>query len=370
MTQGDSKKNSYDFTLLITVLILVTIGIIMIFSSSQYYSFYNFNKDSYHFLKKHLAWVVIGLAALVVMMNVNYKRYKKLAFPGYIVSVILLIVVLTPLGMKINNAQRWIRLAGITIMPGEIAKIAAIVFVAASLSNRTSKLKYFFKGVLPYLLVIAIYMGLILLQPNLSTAMTIALIVMAMLFVAGMRWLHLFGLAGLGVGMVGVLIAIAPYRKARLTTFLDPFKDPRGNGYQVIQSLYALGSGGLSGVGLGRSVQNKLYLPEPQNDFIFATIGEELGFIGCFTVMILFLFLIWRCIKVCIGTKDQFGCYLATGITAMIAIQVMINIAVATSSMPVTGIPLPFISYGGNSVVLLLGSVGIMLNISKQANRQ
>lgn len=364
--EDSTRKNSYDFTLLITVLILVCIGIIMIFSSSQYYSFYNFNNDSYYFLKKHLGWVAIGLVTMVVTMNINYRRYKKLAFPGYLVSIILLILVLTPLGVNINAAQRWIRVAHVTIMPGEISKLAAILFVSASLSNRTEELKYFVKGVAPYLVVIGIYVGLILLQPNLSTAMTIALIIMAILFVAGLKITHMIGLGGLGLGMVGLLIAIEPYRALRFTTFLDPFKDPRGSGYQVIQSLYALGSGGLSGVGLGRSVQNKLYLPEPQNDFIFATIGEELGFIGCLTVMLLFLFLIWRCIKVCIGAKDRFGCYLATGITAMLSIQVMINIAVATSSMPVTGIPLPFISYGGNSIVILLAAMGMLLNVSKQ----
>jgi len=359
------QRKTFDFTLMISVLILVVIGIIMVFSSSQYYSFYNFNQDSYHFLKKNLIWALVGLFAMIFTMNFNYKRYKRLAFPAYILSIILLILVLTPLGMEINGAKRWIRVAGISIMPSEVTKICSIIFVAHSLSRKAKDINSFFKGVLPYLLIIGLYVGLIILQPNLSTAITIALIIMSMLFVAGMRWIHVVLLGASGIGAIGVLIMIAPYRMKRFTAFLDPFKYPKDIGYQVIQSLFALGSGGLFGVGLGRSVQNKLYIPEPQNDFIFATLGEELGFIGCVTVMLLFLFLIWRGIRIAIHAPDLFSCLVATGITAMIAIQVMINIAVATSSMPVTGIPLPFISFGGNSLAIFMGAIGILLNISR-----
>ncbi len=360
-----TQKKSFDFTLMVAVLILVIIGIIMVFSSSQYYSFYNFNQDSYRFLKKNLIWALIGMFAMIFTMNFNYNRYRKLAFPAYILSIVLLILVLTPLGINLNGAQRWIGVGEITIMPSEIAKICAIIFVAYSLSRRSKYIQDFFKGIFPYLLIIVLYVGLIILQPNLSTAVTIALIIMSMLFVTGMRWLHVILLGISGVGAVGVMILMAPYRMLRLTAFIDPFKYPKDIGYQAIQSLFALGSGGLFGVGLGRSVQNKLYIPEPQNDFIFATIGEELGFVGCVTVMMLFLFLIWRGIRIAIYAPDLFSCLLATGITSMIAIQVIINIAVATSSMPVTGIPLPFISFGGNSLAIFMGAIGILLNISR-----
>lgn len=359
-----AQKKSIDFTLMISVLILVIIGIIMVFSSSQYYSFYNFDQDSYHFLKKNLIWALVGIFAMIFTMNFNYKRYRKLAFPAYVLSLVLLVLVLTPLGIDINGAKRWLWI-GVSVMPSEVTKICSIIFVSYSLSKRSKDIESFFKGVLPYLLIIGLYVGLIILQPNLSTAITIALIIMSMLFVCGMRWLHVLLMGASGVGAVGVLIMIAPYRMKRFTAFLDPFKYPKDIGYQVIQSLYALGSGGLFGVGLGRSVQNKLYIPEPQNDFIFATIGEELGFIGCVTVMLLFLFLIWRGIRIAIHAPDLFSCLMATGITAMIAIQVMINIAVATSSMPVTGIPLPFISFGGNSLAIFMAAIGILLNISK-----
>ncbi|MCT4563787.1 MAG: putative lipid II flippase FtsW [Maledivibacter sp.] len=364
-----TKKKSFDFTLMITVFILVIIGIIMVFSSSQYYSFYN-KQDSYHFLKKNLLWAVVGIFAMIFTMNFNYKRYKKLAFPLYLLSLVLLVLVLTPLGININGAKRWLGVGDITIMPSEVTKICAIIFVSNSLTRKVKDIDKFFKGVFPYLIVIGVYVGLIILQPNLSTAMTISLIIMSLLFVAGMRWLHVVLLGATGVGMVGILIMIAPYRMLRFTAFLDPFKYRKDIGYQVIQSLFALGSGGLFGVGLGRSVQNKLYIPEPQNDFIFATIGEELGFIGCVTVMLLFLFLIWRGIRIAIHAPDLFSSLMATGITAMIAIQVIINIAVATSSMPVTGIPLPFISFGGNSLAIFMAAIGILLNISKYTENE
>ncbi|MDK2918224.1 MAG: cell division protein FtsW [Candidatus Petromonas sp.] len=360
-----TRNNSYDFTLMICVLLLVVIGIIMVFSSSFYYSYNNFNKDSFYFLKRNLMWALIGLGAMLFTMHFNYLKYKKLAFPAFLTSIFLLILVLTPLGISINGAKRWLGVGSITFMPGEISKICAILFVANSLSKKATDIKNFFRGIFPYLMIIALYFGLIILQPNLSTAGTIALIIMAMLFVAGMKWFHLFFLGFSGIGLLIVMVILEPYRMKRITGFLDPFKDPQGTGYQVIQSLLALGSGGLFGVGLGRSIQNKLYIPEPQNDFIFATIGEELGFVGCITVMLLFLFLIWRGIRIAIHAPDLFGCLLATGITSMIAIQVMINIAVATSSMPVTGVPLPFISFGGNSLVIFMAATGILLNISR-----
>lgn len=362
-----TRKNTIDFSLMVTAFILVVIGIIMVFSSSAYYSLNNF-QDSFYFLKKNLMWAFLGTGAMFFTMNFNYKRLKKYAFPAFVLSIILLILVLTPLGISINGARRWLGVGSITFMPGEISKICAILFVANSLSNNISNIKSFSKGILPYLIIIGLYFGLIILQPNLSTAGTISLIIIAMLFVAGMRWAHMVLLGSTGVGLLVVMILLAPYRMKRVTGFLDPFADPKGTGYQVIQSLLALGSGGLFGVGLGKSIQNKLYIPEPQNDFIFATIGEELGFIGCVTVILLFLFLIWRGIRIAINAPDLFGCLVATGITSMIAIQVMINIAVATSSMPVTGVPLPFISFGGNALVIFMAAIGILLNISKYAN--
>ncbi|MBB6217006.1 cell division protein FtsW [Anaerosolibacter carboniphilus] len=362
-----TKRKPSDFTLMITVLILVVIGIIMVFSASYAYAYFRLG-DGYHFLKRDLLWAVVGLCGMLATMNFDYWRYKKIAPLGFILSLVLLILVLTPLGIEYNGAKRWLGVGGFTVMPSEIAKICSIFFVAASLSNRPEKIKNFLKGVVPYLGIIGLYFGLIILQPNLSTAVTISAIIVSMMFVTGMRWGHLAFMGGGGVGLLVVMILAEPYRMRRLTGFLDPFADARDTGYQVIQSLLALGSGGLFGVGLGKSIQKYLYIPEPQNDFIFAIIGEELGFIGCVAVIILYLLLIWRGVRIAINAPDLFSCLIATGITAMVAVQVIINIAVATSSMPVTGIPLPFISWGGTSLAIFMTAIGVMLNISRYAN--
>ena len=362
-----SKKKSADFTLMLTTLVLVVIGIIMVFSSSHYYALSKWN-DSYHFLKRELIWASVGLFGMLTAMNFDYWKYKKLSLLAYIISIVLLILVLTPLGIELNYAKRWLGVGGFTIMPGEIAKVCSILFVASWLSKKPEKIKSFSKGVMPCLLIIGIYFALIILQPNLSTAVTITMIIGTMMFVAGMRWSHLSIMGISGVALIAAMIALAPYRMKRLTGFLDPFADPQGDGYQVIQSLLALGTGGLFGVGLGKSIQKYLYLPEPQNDFIFAIIGEELGFLGCVAIIVLYLLLIWRGVRIAINAPDLFSCLMASGITAMVAVQVVINIAVATSSMPVTGIALPFISWGGNSLAIFMTVIGVLLNISRYTN--
>lgn len=361
-----SEKKSSDFTLIFIVTLLVIFGIIMVFSSSYYYALAK-NGDAYYFLKRDLIWALAGFAAMFIASMVSYKIYKKIAPILFVISIILLLLVFSPLGVEINYARRWIGVGTITIMPGEIAKICVIIFCAWFLSQKPERIKSFFKGVLPLLLVIVLYFGLIIKQPNLSTAVTVSAIVVIMMFAAGMKFFHLFGLFIVGVLGIAAMIIAEPYRMKRLTSFLDPFADPMGSGYQVIQSLLALGSGGLFGVGLGRSIQKTLYLPEPQNDFIFAIIGEEIGFIGCVAVIVCFMLLIWRGIHIAINAPDLFGSLLAVGITGMIAVHVVINIAVATSSMPPTGIVLPFISWGGNSLLIFMGSMGILLNISKHS---
>jgi len=312
----------------------------------------------------------MGGAAMFVCTFVDYKVYAKFAPVLVIISIILLVMVFTPLGYSSGGATRWIKV-GITIMPGEIAKICAIIFVAWFLSKDPQRIRSFTRGVLPLMVLLVAYFALIILQPNLSTAITIAAIIVGIMFVAG---LNLFYFAGIGVaGAFGVVALIFTdedgYRLKRITSFLDPFQDPLGDGYQVIQSLLALGSGGLFGVGLGKSIQKTLYLPEPQNDFILAIIGEELGFIGCLILIVVYIVLIWRCCHIAMNAPDMFGTLLASGITIMIAVQVVLNIAVVTSSMPPTGITLPFISYGGNALLLFMSSAGIMLNISRHSAR-
>jgi cell division protein FtsW len=338
-----TRMKSGDFVLTIIVLGLVVFGIIMVFSSSYYYAI-NDSGDPYYFLKRDIMWAGIGLVLMIFCALFDYRIYAKFAPAILAISLVLLGLLFTPLGVTRNYATRWIGVGEFTIMPGEVAKIAAIIFVSWYLSRDPKTIRSFTKGILPMLLLIIVYFVLIILQPNLSTAITISGIIIGIMFVAG---LHLAYLAvTLGLGTVGITALILTdeggYRLKRLTSFLDPFQDPLGDGYQVIQSLLALGSGGIFGVGLGKSIQKTLYLPEPQNDFIFAIIGEELGFVGVLILIACYIVVIWRGIHIALNAADLFGTLLASGITIMLAIQVVLNIAVVTSSMPPTGITLPF----------------------------
>jgi cell division protein FtsW len=356
-----------DFVLAILVVVLVLFGVIMVFSAS-YYSSINTNGSPYGYLKSHVMWVVIGGAAMMLTAIIDYHLYWRLAKPLMWISMILLLLLFTPLGITRNNATRWLGMESfpITIMPGEIAKICAILFVAWYLSKHPDHIRSLKDGVLPMLLLAGAYFFLIYKQPNLSTALTVVAIIVGMLFIAGMNIFYLGALAGVGgVGLVMLVLSKGGEHLNRLTSFIDPFKDKMGDGYQVVQSLLALGSGGLFGVGLGRSIQKTLYLPEPQNDFIYSIIGEELGFVGGLLLLSCYIILIWRSYRISIHAPDRFGMLIAAGIATMLSVQVILNIAVVTSSMPPTGITLPFISYGGNALLLLMGSYGILLNISR-----
>ncbi len=360
------KLKSGDFWLMLFTLMLVLFGLIMVFSAS-YYSSISQDGNPYGYLVRHGAWIVFGLVAMAFGALFDYRKYKKWALPILIVSVILLVLVLTPLGQTTNGATRWIKVGPVTLMPGEIAKIAAIIFVAWFLSEDASRIKSLKRGILPLLGIIAVYGALIVKQPNLSTAITVCGIIIAMMLVAGLKWRYVATAGGIGVvGILSIVIFMKDtYWYNRLTSFTDPFQDALGDGYQAVQSLLALGSGGLFGVGLGKSVQKNLYLPEPQNDFILAIIGEELGYIGVLLLIALYCLFIWRGIHIALNAPDQFGLLLASGIVLMVAIQVILNIAVVTSSMPPTGINLPFISYGGNALLIFMFSAGVLLNISR-----
>jgi cell division protein FtsW len=361
------KAGPVDVTLALTVIFLLTIGIIMVFSSSYYESFYRHN-DYYFFIKKQAMWGVLGIFAMMFFMNFPYWNLSKLSKLIIAVAVILLIAVLTPLGIVRNGAQRWLGLGFIDIQPSEFAKLAMIIFLADVLSKMKDKIKHFFTGLIPVLALTGIVCLLILLEPDLSTAVSIAGTAFIMIFAAGAQMLHLSLLTMGGLGLGIVLVLSEEYRMKRITSFIDPWQDKLGTGYQIIQSLYALGAGGPFGVGIGNSLQKNFYIPEPQNDFIFAILGEELGFLGGMTVIILFLLLVWRGIRIAISAPDLFSSFLAVGITGIIAVQVIINIAVVTSSMPVTGMPLPFISYGGTALLVMMAGVGILLNISRYTN--
>ncbi len=369
-SQVKSKSTKpFDFLIFMTVMILLALGSIMVFSAGAPHAYNYMKGDTYHFLKKQLIFVPLGLFAMFVMMNFDYRKLGKLSPIIMLVNLALLSVVwIDGIGATRNGATRWFSFGGFDFQPSELSKLAIILFFSYSLSKRKDTLKYFFKGLVPYLIIIAIHALLLFLQPHMSAMIIIGMVSCIILFCAGAKILH-FVLMGIPAVAAGVaLIALSGYRKVRVIAFLDPWKYPSKEGYQAIQSLYAIGSGGLFGRGLGNSLQKFLYIPEPYNDFILAILAEELGFIGVVTVLILFLILIWRGVKVAMNAPDAFGTLVAIGITSLIAVQVVINVAVVTSSMPITGMPLPFFSYGGSSLVFLLTNVGILLNISKHAN--
>ena len=360
------ELRSGDFLLMIFTAALVIFGIIMVFSASYYYSISQ-DGTAYSYLRRQILWVIAGVIAMVFGAAFDYRKYRKLAIPLLIAGVVLLALIFTPLGHTANNATRWLKVGPITFMPGEFAKLFVIIFTAWFLSEKPDRIKSVTRGILPMVGIAAVYGVLIVKQPNLSTAITVCGIIIAMMLVAGMKWRYVFGAAGLGAaGIMSIVLFMKDsYWYQRMTSFLDPFQDALGEGYQAVQSLLALGSGGLFGVGLGKSVQKNLYLPEPQNDFILAIIGEELGFVGIILLLALYCCFLWRGVHVAINAPDQFGLLLASGIVLMVGIQVILNIAVVTSSMPPTGINLPFISYGGNALLMFMFSAGVLLNISR-----
>ncbi|WP_459481857.1 stage V sporulation protein E [Clostridium saccharoperbutylacetonicum] len=358
------KMGEIDYGIFYSVALLLTIGIVMVYSASSYYAMY-IDHDSMAYLKKQLISAVVGVIAMAVAMSFDYHKIKKYTVPIMIGCVPLLLAVF--LFADTKGAQRWIKIGGFSLQPSEIAKYVVVIFLAMSLELKGEGVKKFTTGIVPYLTVSGFYAALVLSQKNLSIASVIMIVTFIVLFAAGGKLKHLFGIvAPVLVAAVAFFAISADYRRARLLNFINPWNDAAGNGYQLIQSFYALGAGGITGLGLGQSRQKTLYMPEPHNDFIFSIIGEELGLIGCICIITLFVIFIWRGINVAMKARDTYGTLLAVGITSVIAVQSLINIAVVTGSMPVTGVPLPFISYGGSALVINMAAVGVLLNISRQ----
>ncbi len=373
-------NNKMDYVLVITVLILVSLGVVMVLSASAP-SALSKTGSSYTYFIKQFGFAVFGIIAMLFVSKIDYRFYKKYYWGVYVVSVLVLLLVLVPhLGKEVNGALRWIEIKGLgQFQPSEITKIGLIIFYAGYLSDHKSELKDFWRGFFKPLIFLAIPVAILYrIQNHLSVSLVISVITFVMMLMAGVRVLHFVwaGLAG-GAGLTllllkgkidqikGVAGTSDSFRLDRIKVFFDPWSDATGTGYQMIQSLYAIGSGGLFGVGLGNSKQKYLYIPEPQNDFIFAIIAEELGFIGCIAIIALFAVFVWRGIVIAMKAPDMFGSLIAVGITTLVAIQAIINIAVVTASIPTTGMALPFFSYGGTALVILLSSVGILLNISR-----
>ena len=357
-------RSAPDFVLIFATLFLLGIGIVMVYSASAIVAQKPPFSDPYFFAKRQLIFALLGITAMYITMNIDYWVWKQWAKTGYYASIALLVIVLL-VGIEVNGSKSWLGFGAFGIQPGEFAKLGVVVFLARWLSDNQKQIVTFRQGLLPALAIPLVCFALIMLQPDLGTGTVLMGTSLVMIFASGARISHFVGLGLAGIAGFAGLILSAPYRIKRITSFLDPWSDPLDTGYQIIQSLYAIGPGGLLGLGLGQSRQKHLYLPEPYNDFIFSIVAEELGFIGGSLVLLLFLLLLWRGMRTAITAPDLFGSLLALGIIGMVAIQVIINIGVVTGMFPVTGITLPFLSYGGSSLTLMLTGMGVLLNISR-----
>ena len=363
---GRSKRTFPDVCIMLAVIALVVFGCVMVWSASSYSAELSYGSGTF-FLKKQIVGAVIGGVAMICMYFFPYEKLKKLKIIGIVISVALLLAVFLPgIGVENYGARRWINLGVTTIQPSEIAKIAFIIFAASYLSEKTTKVKNF-KHILPVIAVGGLLCVLIIMEPNMSITMCMGILLVAMLFVGGTSFKHFLWLLIPALLLVPALIIMEPYRLRRLVAFLDPWASAKGEGFQLVQSLYSIASGGWFGVGIGNSRQKYLFLPFAESDFIFSIIAEETGFVGCLLLLAVFVILIVRILSIAKRAKDRFGCYLATGIACMIAVQVLLNVAVVTGSIPPTGLPLPFISAGSTSLLVFMSAIGVVLNVDKQS---
>ena len=355
----------FDLLLFITIITISLFGIIMIYSASYIWAEYKFN-DPFKFVKHQGLFFIIGIIMMLITSKIPYKVYFEKANTLLLISIILLILVIIPgIGTVRNGSRSWFGIGSFGIQPSEFAKLTLIIFTSKYLTKNEKNLKYIKKGVLPILGIVILVFGLIMLQPDFGTGMIILVSIIGLLFVSGVDFKFFIRLGLIGVVGIVLLIAIAPYRLERILSFLNPWSDPLGNGFQIIQSLYAIGPGGLFGQGFMNSRQKHFYLPEPQTDFIFSIISEEFGFLGILIVATLFTIIIFKGFKIAQNSGDKFAKFLAFGITFGLAFQAILNLMVVVGLIPVTGVTLPFLSYGGSSLLITLISMGVLLNISR-----
>jgi cell division protein FtsW len=358
---------NYDPVILIAVLLLIGIGLVAVFSASSILAEDRYG-DHYYYFRRQIIFCLLGLMLMILAKNINYLLYRRLVYLFLGSSLILLILLLVPgLGYKVGGAQRWFRFGFLSMQPSEVAKLSLAFFLAYSMNKNVENMGSFSHGLFPHLFVAAIVITLILLQPDLGTAIIIGMWVLILLFIGGVNLGQLLVLTGLLTPVVFYMISHTAYRLNRWWAFLNPWQDPHGFGFQIIHSFLAFGSGGLSGVGLGNSKQKLFYLPEPHTDFILSIIAEEIGFIGVSILLILFAVVVIRGIGIALNAPELFGTYLALGISCMLAVQVIVNVGVVMALLPTKGLTLPFISYGGSSLIVNLIGMGILMNISKKA---
>ena len=354
----------YDPVLLGAVLALVTFGVVMVYSASAVYAGARLG-DAMWFFKRQAIGACLGLAVLLAVMKLGYRRLEPLAVPLLLVSVGLLLLMHLPgLGHSAGGARRWIRVAGLTFQPSELAKIALVLWLARSLAKKQERIRMFSVGFLPHVIMLALLGALLMLEPDFGTTVVLAVVTLALLFVAGAPLAYLLAVAGAAAPIAGILIWKSPYRIQRVLTFLDPWKDPRGHGYQTVESLLGFGAGGSFGVGLGESHQKLFFLPAAHTDFILSIVGEEFGFAGVSAVLLLFAVIVWRGIKAAHASPDAFGCWVALGLTLLLSVEALVNAGMALALLPTKGMALPFLSYGMSSVIASCFAAGLVLSVS------
>ncbi|MFS0727743.1 putative lipid II flippase FtsW [Paenibacillus sp. 1P07SE] len=371
-------KGRPDFLLLAMTFVLVGFGLVMVFSASSNIAVIDkrYNFDALYFTKRQIVWVGLGTFLMLVLMNFRYQFFKK-GFILYFIPVIILLALVPFIGDLRNGARSWLGVGSMGIQPTEFAKLALILYLGRLITKKGEKFREFKRGLLPVMIVVGIMCGLIMLQPDMGAAIILAACAAAIIIAGGSNLKQVFLSGAVVAGVVALIVSIAyaadpgswQYRIDRFVSFLDPFHDPQGASWQLVNSLYALGHGGIAGVGLGNGVQKLHYLPLAYNDFIFAVIGEEFGFLGSTLFLLFFLFFLWRGLLVSLRCPDVYGTVVGVGIVSLFAIQAVINIGGVIGAMPVTGVTLPFISYGGSSMLVSLASMGILLSISREANR-
>jgi cell division protein FtsW len=361
------RKVTPDAWLFVVTLVLLSTGVVMVYSASAIVAADRF-RDPYFFLKKQVFWAALGCGVLWLALRTDYRRLEKLVLPFLGLSVLLLVLVLLPgLGVSVNGSRRWLRLGPLSFQPAELAKLALVVYLAAFLARKRDELGEVWRGLVPPLAVGGSLAALVLAQPDLGSCLTLLVLTVGLLFLAGAPTRSLALLVVPALSLAALAVWMAPYRMRRVFAFLDPWQDPRGSGFQIIQSWLALGGGGLTGRGIGESKQKLFYLPEAHTDFIFAVLGEELGFLGAAAVVVLFAVLVWRGLRIGIRAADPFGAYLALGITVLVATQTLVNLGVVTGMLPTKGLPLPFLSFGGSALLMTMLATGMLLNISQDA---
>ena len=362
-----ARKLKSDKLLFTATLLLVCASVVMVYSASAVVAMERYHQPNL-FLFKQATWVLVGLLLMPIVMRIDYREYRQPKVLWTALGLVVLALVAVLFAPRINGARRWFGVAGVGVQPSELAKIVVIVFVAAILERRMDRIDDVRYSLLPIAVVVGLVVALVLLQPDMGTALSIVLIAATMVFAAGINYRYLAGLALVMLPAAYIIVMSAAYRRRRIEVFLNPWEDPLGDGFQVIQSLIAVGTGGVLGRGLMAGVQKLFYLPYPETDFIYAVIGEELGLIGATVILLCFCVITWRGLRAATRAPDRFGAFLALGLTAMVAIQAFFNMSVVLGLLPTKGIPLPFVSFGGSSLLISMVGMGILLNVSQHGS--